>query len=276
MCEGAVSNLQPMYLDRILSAHRAAAAADGRSLPALLESAKASVSAPRGFAARLASVAASGDLAVIAEIKRRSPSKGALADLDPASVAASYAAGGAACLSVLTDAEFFGGSPLDLEAARASCDLPVLRKDFTVCPADVCDARIMGADAVLLIAAALDESELASLHELTVSLGMDALVEVHDEAEAARALAVGATLIGVNQRDLVTFEVDTDRAVRVAASLPSSVFAVAESGIDGPASAARLAAAGYGAVLVGESVVRAEDRAGAVAALRQCRTAVAP
>jgi indole-3-glycerol phosphate synthase len=260
----------PTYLDRILAAHRDAAAADRRPLASLTEAASAA-DAPRGFARAVAAVADTGDLAVIAEIKRRSPSKGDLdVGLDPRSVASEYERGGAACVSVLTDVAFFGGSPADLVAARAGCALPVLRKDFTVSPADVYDARAMGADAVLLIAAALSDGELLDLHFLAGSLGMDALVEVHDEAELERALAVGAALIGVNQRDLVTFAVDTERAVRLAGRFPPGVLAVAESGIDGPAGAALLATAGYHAVLVGETLMRSSDRATAVAALRTC------
>src|SRR5690606_27311825 len=167
-------------------------------------------------------------------VKRRSPSRGDLAaGLDPAALAAAYERGGATCLSVLTDREFFGGSPDDLRAARAAVSLPVLRKDFTVSEADVCDARIMGADAVLLIVAALDQAELAAFHQLAGEIGLDALVEIHDEAELERALEVGATLVGVNQRDLVTFEVDTDRAVRMAPQMPAGVVRVAESGVRG-------------------------------------------
>ena len=253
------------YLDRILAAHRAAAAADRRPLDTLREAARHAGPA-RGFAAALSGA---DGVAVIAEIKRRSPSKGDLdPSLDPATVAADYERGGAACMSVLTDEAFFGGSGADLRAARAACALPVLRKDFTVSAADVYDARAMGADAVLLIVAALSTEELPELHALARSLGMDALVEVHDEAELGRALGVGATLIGVNQRDLVTFAVDTERALRLAGAIPSGVIRVAESGIDGPASAARLADAGYHAVLVGETLMRSPDRAAAVAALR--------
>ena len=211
-----------------------------------------------------------GELAVIAEVKRRSPSRGDLmVDLDPVEVATSYADGGASCLSVLTDSEWFGGSADDLRAARAASGLPVLRKDFTIDARDVCDARIMGADAVLLIAAALDDSELGDFSALATELGLDALVEVHDEAELERALAVGAGLVGVNQRDLLTFEVDTARATRVAAAIPPEVRSVAESGIMGPEDAALLAAAGYDAVLVGESVVVSDDRRAAVTALRR-------
>lgn len=253
------------YLDRILAAHRAAAADDDRSIELLLEQAR-TAEPTRVFAEALR---ASDGLGVIAEVKRRSPSKGDLhPDLDPATLAVAYAGGDATCLSVLTDAEFFGGSAADLAAARSAVALPVLRKDFTVCAADVCDARIMGADAVLLIVAALDDAELADFHALAHDVGLDALVEVHDEAEVERALKVGASLIGVNQRDLVTFAVDTDRAVRVAAAIPDTVVRVAESGIDGPASAARLAAAGYDAVLVGESLVTSGDPTAAVRALR--------
>jgi indole-3-glycerol phosphate synthase len=226
----------------------------------------------RGFRAALAQVARDGDVAVIAEVKRRSPSKGALApDLDPAALAASYQAGGAACLSVLTDTDFFGGSPSDLAAARAGCDLPVLRKDFTVDERDVLDARLMGSDCVLLIAAALDDHELAAFHALADEVGLDALVEIHDEAELERAMAVGADLVGVNQRDLVTFEVDTARAVRMAPLMPEGVVRVAESGITGPADAAVLADAGYHAVLVGESLVTHGTPTEAVAALRRAR-----
>ena len=144
----------------------------------------------------------------------------------------------------------------------------MLRKDFTVSPADVCDARIMGADAVLLIAAALDDRELAELHDLAVEVGLDALVEVHDEAELGRALAAGADLVGVNQRDLVTFEVDNARAERVGRAMPSGVVRVAESGVRGPEDAAALAAAGFDAVLVGELLVTSGDPEAAVAALR--------
>lgn len=252
------------YLDRILDAHRAAAADDRRSIESLRDEAIAQP-APRGFTEALRRA---GGLKVISEVKRRSPSKGDLfADLDPAGLAADYEAGGAACLSVLTDRDWFGGSPDDLRAARAAVALPVIRKDFTVSATDVCDARIMGADAVLLIAAALDDAELADFHALATEVGLDALVEIHDEAELERALAVGATLVGVNQRDLVTFEVDTDRAVRMAPQMPEGVVRVAESGVRGVPDATRLHEAGYHAVLVGESLVTAGDPRAGVAAL---------
>jgi indole-3-glycerol phosphate synthase len=259
------------YLDRILAAHRADATSDGRPLDDLVVEARSTPPSPRGFRAALE--ADDSPLAVVAEVKRRSPSKGALhPDLDPAATARAYADGGAACLSVLTDTEFFGGSVTDLRAARAAVTLPTLRKDFTVSERDVCDARIMGADAVLLIVAALDDAELRGFHDLALEVGLDALVEIHDEAELDRALAAGATLIGVNQRDLVTFEVDHARATRVAAAMPEGVVRVAESGVRGPDDAAALAAAGFHAVLVGESLLRSPDPAAAVRALRQAAT----
>jgi len=253
------------YLDAILDAHRLRAASDPRSVEELLD--EVSELGPcRGFADALRN--AEG-LAVISEIKRRSPSKGDLnVGLDPAEWAQAYEQGGATCLSVLTDVDHFGGSAADLAAARAAVSLPVIRKDFTVSPMDVLDARLMGADAVLLIVAALDDVELADFHALATEIGLDALVETHDEAEVERAMAVGATLVGVNQRDLVTFEVDTARAVRVGATLPDHAVRVAESGVEGPADAAVLREAGYHAVLVGEALVRSGDPAASVAALR--------
>ena len=253
------------YLDRILDHHRARAAADNRPIDGLIAACH-DLAPARGFAAALAS----GDtVAVIAEVKRRSPSKGDLAiDLDPAELATAYERGGARCLSVLTDGPHFGGSPDDLAAARAAVALPVIRKDFTVSAHDVCDARLMGADAVLLIVAALSDGELEEFDGLAAQVGLDALVETHDEAEVARAVAhTRATLIGVNQRDLVTFEVDTDRAVRVAAAIPDGAVKVAESGIRGVEDARALAAAGYHAVLVGEHLVTSGDPAVSVTAL---------
>ena len=254
------------YLDAIVAAHRERAAADRRDLDRALAEVR-QLPSPRGFTRALAEA---DGLGVIAEVKRRSPSKGDLfADLDPAGLAGDYAKGGATCLSVLTDGPHFGGSAEDLMAAARAVEIPVLRKDFTVSPLDVVDARAMGADAVLLIVAALDDGELADFAVLAADLGMDALVEIHDEAELERALGVGVRLVGVNQRDLVTFRVDTDRAVRVAASLPDDVVRVAESGVRDAVDASRLAAAGYHAVLVGESLVTSGDPAGAVRALRR-------
>lgn len=253
------------YLDRILEHHRTAAASDRRSLDRLLLEV-ADAPPVRGFRD---AIARADRLAVISEIKRRSPSKGDLqAGLDPAVMAEAYETGGASCMSVLTDVEFFGGSADDLRTARAACGLPVLRKDFTVSPLDVVDTRLMGADCVLLIAAALDPGELSDLHALAVEIGLDVLVEIHDERELVVALDAGATLVGVNQRDLVTFEVDHARAVRMAGVIPDEVLKVAESGVRGVDDARSLRDAGYQAVLVGETLVRAADPVRAVAELR--------
>lgn len=255
------------YLDRILEHHRERAAADHRPLDELIERA-AAMPPTRGFRAALAD----GDdrLKVISEVKRRSPSKGDLfADLDPADLARRYEAGGAAAMSVLTDGPHFGGSPGDLQAARGAVSLPVIRKDFTVGARDVLDARLMGADCVLLIVAALSDDELAEFSDLAHRVGLDALIETHDEAEVERALATTrGDLIGVNQRDLVTFEVDQERAVRVAAAIPDGAVKVAESGVRGRHDAEALAAAGYRAVLVGEHLVTSGDPTAAIEALR--------
>ena len=253
------------YLDKILESHRRSAAADGRRSGDLFAEARA-LPPCRDFAGALRGPG----LSVIAEVKRRSPSKGDLAaDLDPAAVALEYESGGAACLSVLTDVDHFGGSSADLHAARAAVGLPVLRKDFTVSVNDVYDTRLMGADCVLLIVAALDDAELAEFGAAAAGVGLTALFEIHDEAELERALAVDAQVIGVNQRDLVTFEVDQERAVRMAPLIPADRVRVAESGVRGPDDARVLRQAGYDAVLVGESVVTAAGRADAVRALRE-------
>ena len=248
------------YLDDIVAAHRT------YPQPSVTDAAIAAAPAVRGFAAALQ---AADGLAVIAEIKRRSPSMGEMApDLDPALMAKAYADGGAVALSVLTDADYFGGSPDDLVAARAAVDLPVLRKDFTVCEGDVRAARAMGADAVLLIVAALDDAELRNFHDAAIALGMAALVEVHDEAELARAAAVDARVVGVNQRDLHTFAVDHERALRMADAIPAGVVRVAESGVRDAADAQRLRDAGYAAILVGQTLVTAGDPAETVRSLR--------
>ncbi len=257
----------PAYLDTIIAAHRAGAATDGRDLEELLEVAVTSATV-RPFRSAIDEAAARQGMAVISEIKRRSPSKGDLdATLDPSAVAAEYEAGGASCLSVLTDAEFFGGSAEDLVAAREACSLPVLRKDFSVSRLDVVDARLMGADAVLLIAAALSDREMADFLDLARRCSLTPLVEVHDEHELTRAVELGADVIGVNQRDLHTFQVDHQRALRLGERMPAHVTAVAESGIQGPEDVRRLAEAGYRAVLVGELLVRSGDRRAAVAEL---------
>jgi indole-3-glycerol phosphate synthase len=244
--------------EEILGLHRRAAALQGEAQAA---------PAPRDFAGALRR--SDGRLAVIAEIKRRSPSKGALApDLDPAATARRYAAGGAAALSVLTDGPYFGGSLADLAAAREAVSLPVLRKDFTLDPLQVVEARAAGADAVLLITAALpDDAVLADLAATAAGLGLAALVEVDDEAGLERALGTGATLVGVTNRDLRTFGEDLSTAERLAARIPAGVVSVAESAIRTPADAQRMAEAGFDAVLVGEALVKAPDPESAVAAL---------
>ena len=256
------------YLDSILDWHRERAEGDTRNVEALLERAR-EMPPSRSFETTLRAASSRGiGVAVIAEIKRRSPSRGELvADLVAADMAQAYERGGAACLSVLTDGAHFGGSAMDLMEARAATSAPVLRKDFTVGEGDVADARLMGADAVLLIVAALDQEQLLDLVQLVGELELDALVECHDEAEVERALEAGATMVGINQRDLTTFEVDAGRAERLAKVLPDSVLKVAESGIDGPAACRRLADAGFAAVLVGEHLVRSDDPAGSLRSL---------
>jgi indole-3-glycerol phosphate synthase len=219
----------------------------------------------RGFAAALEARAAAGAAAVIAEVKKASPSKGVIrADFDPAAIARSYEAGGAACLSVLTDADFFQGSDACLQQARGACALPVLRKDFTVEPYQVAEARVLGADCILLIAAALDDARLRDLAAQAMELGMDVLVEAHDAAELERALRVPALagrvpLLGVNNRDLRTFEVSLDTSVRLQAMVPPGRRLVAESGIAAPADVQRLRDAGIGAFLVGDAFMREAD-----------------
>jgi indole-3-glycerol phosphate synthase len=208
-------------------------------------------------------------LAVIAEVKRRSPSKGDLADIpDPAALARSYAAGGADAISVLTEERRFGGSLDDLRQVRAAVDTPLLRKDFIVTTYQLLEARAAGADMVLLIVAALDDATLARLHRESRELGLTVLVEVHDEAEIARALDAGAELVGVNARNLKTLDVDPDTFGRLVRLLPDHVVKVAESGIAGPDDAARHAAEGADVVLVGEALVKDGDPATAVSAMR--------
>jgi indole-3-glycerol phosphate synthase len=208
-------------------------------------------------------------LSVIAEVKRRSPSAGSLDEgLDPAGLARDYEAGGAAALSVLTEPDHFHGSLDDLARARRACSVPVLRKDFLLHPGQVWEAAAAGADAVLLIAAVLDDGALAASLAAAEEAWVAALVEVHDEAEARRAAAAGARLVGVNNRNLGTFRVDLGTAERLRGLLPEGAVAVAESGISTPEAAARMSAAGYDAVLVGEALVRAAEPAVFLRSLR--------
>jgi indole-3-glycerol phosphate synthase len=219
---------------------------------------------PRDFAGALRR--ADGQVAVIGELKRRSPSKGPLApDLDAATTAKAYESGGAAALSVLTDNPFFGGTVEDLVTAREATALPVLRKDFTIDEVQLFEARAIGADAVLLIVAALpDDALLWDLREAANALGLAVLVEAHDADEIERALAAGATIVGVNNRDLSTFAEDLGVGERLAGLLPASVIGVAESAVRSPADSIRLGAVGFDAVLVGEALVRADDPVGLV------------
>lgn len=208
-------------------------------------------------------------LSVIAEVKRRSPSAGEISpDLDPGALAAEYARGGASAISVLTEPSHFSGSAADLEAVRSAVGLPVLRKDFILHSAQVWESRAMGADAVLLIVAALDQPQLRALLAEVRSAGMEALVEVHTRAEAERAVEAGATVVGVNNRDLATFRVDLGTAERLAAALPDGVVRVAESGMSSLGAARRMAQAGYHAILVGEAAVRSPRPAEFVSRLR--------
>lgn len=222
-------------------------------------------SAPPARDARTALRPADG-VALIAEIKRRSPSGGSLASIpDAAEIARSYAAGGASAISVLTEPRYFGGSLDDLTAVRAAVDLPILRKDFVVSDYQVHEARAYGADVVLLIVAALDDSTLRNLHTLVGELGMTALVEVHDEAEIDRALAVAPTVVGINARDLKTLDVDRSAFERLVRLLPDDVTAVAESGVRSASDLSDYAAAGAHAVLVGEALVTGSDPQSTVA-----------
>jgi indole-3-glycerol phosphate synthase len=222
----------------------------------------------RDFAGALRAKIAAGQPAVIAEVKKASPSKGVLrADFIPADIAQSYAEHGATCLSVLTDKDFFQGSTDYLKQARASCDLPVLRKDFIVDPYQVYESRVMGADCILLIAACLDDGQMKSLEALALSLDMAVLVEVHDRAELERALKLKTPLLGINNRNLQTFEVALDTTLTLLKDVPADRLLVTESGITTPAEVARLRAAGVNAFLVGEAFMRAEDPGAALAAL---------
>lgn len=248
-----------MILDRILATKRDEIDARAREMPLGDLRARAADSPPiRGFLGALRA----RDFSVIAELKRRSPAKGLLkASLDPGLVARTYEHGGAAAMSVLTDAKFFDGSDADLQQARAACALPILRKDFVIDPYQVWEARALGADAVLLIVRALEDALLRELHALALSLDLSALVEVHDEAELERAAEAGASLIGVNNRDLDTLTTDIATAERLAPLVPSNATFVAESGVSQRAAAERMYRAGARAILVGEALMLAENPA---------------
>ncbi len=253
-------------LEEIVEHKRVEVAARRDALPlAEVRSAVGSLPPPRDFAAALRTPG----LSVIAEIKRRSPARGDLRlDLDPVALARRYESAGASALSVLTDERYFRGSDADLRAARGAVSLPILRKDFTIDPYQVYEARALGADAVLLIVRALDDDLLVELLTLADSLGLSALVEAHDEPELRRAVAAGARLLGINNRNLDTLTVDPETSLGLRSLIPPNATAVAESGISNPVLAARLKAAGYDAILVGEALVIADDPAALLAALR--------
>ena len=256
-------------LDQIVAVKwQEVAAARARVGEAALRQQAAEQAAPRGFAAALRAKVAAGQPAVIAEIKKASPSKGVIREhFVPADIAASYARHGAACLSVLTDEQFFQGHADFLRQARAACPLPVLRKDFMVDPYQVLEARAMGADCILLIAACLSDAQMADLEACALELGLDVLVEVHDGDELDRALRLKTPLLGINNRNLKTFAVTLDTTLGLLPRVPANRLLVTESGIGGRADVQRMRAAHVQAFLVGETFMRADDPGAALAAV---------
>jgi indole-3-glycerol phosphate synthase len=259
----------PDLLQRILEAKRAEVAAARASIPDREIERRAREAPPRrDFVGAIRARIEAGKPAVIAEIKRASPSKGLLrAEFDPAAIARSYEAGGAACLSVLTDREFFQGAPEHLAQARSACALPVLRKDFVTEPYQVCESRAMGADCMLLIAAALNPATMRELEALAQELGMAVLVEVHDAAELEVALSLETPLIGINNRNLRTFETALETTLGLLPRVPEGRIVVTESGILRPQDVSLMRSRGVGAFLVGEAFMRAPDPGGEAARL---------
>ncbi len=251
----------PDILKKIVARkHEEIAERSARATQAELAERLADVDAPRGFAAALQTRVDAGLPAVIAEIKKASPSKGVLReDFRPVEIARSYTAGGAACLSVLTDVDFFQGADIYLQEARAACPLPVIRKDFIVDPYQVYEARAIGADCILLIAACLEDAQMHGLNDLAHELGMDVLIEVHDGAELERALGTDNRLIGINNRDLRTFEVSLRTTLDLLEQIPQGRQVVTESGILGPEDVQLMRAHGVHSFLIGEAFMRAGD-----------------
>lgn len=258
----------PDVLERICASTREEVARRKVAAPlAEMEARARSAPAPRGFARALAAKAAAG-YGLIAEIKKASPSGGLIRDpFDPAAAARAYEAGGAACLSVLTDGPYFQGSLADMVSARAACSLPVLRKDFTLDPWQVFEARAHGADAILVIMAALSDAEAAALESLAMELGMDVLLEAHDADELGRALKLRSPLVGINNRNLRTLKTDLATTETLAAMIPAGRDLVAESGLASPADLSRMARVGARRFLIGESLLRQPDLTAATKAI---------
>lgn len=256
-----MSSDTPTILKKILARKREEIAERSAlvSIPQLIEQ-SALASAPRGFAAAIAAKIAAGQSGVIAEIKKASPSKGVIReDFDPAAIAVSYEKGGACCLSVLTDVDFFQGADEYLKMARSASTLPVIRKDFIIDEYQIYEARAMGADCILLIVSALSEEQLNQLHDVARSLGMDVLIEVHDEAELDIALRLDNPMVGINNRNLHSFEVSLDNTYQLLDKIPENKIVITESGIHSPEDVAAMRQHQVNAFLVGEAFMRSED-----------------